>query len=219
MGYNEMDKVWDCSQASKTDKLVLLAIARRYSPGKGAWPSQKALAKACGVSERAIRSSIARLQELGELEWVSGSNSSGKANRYFISFVETKTSAENTKTSAIVSKTSGESDKNFRLLNILNKNIYILNANKVSVFSKSYDSDCFRVSFAFVSQFVKVGVTAELEGVMARFEGHNVYRLAKSSDQVLHNWWVWLQNEYSGHGYSVNNEGVLGVVVTEGKNK
>ena len=38
MGYSEMDEVWDKSQASKTDKLVLLAIARRYKRGVGAWP-------------------------------------------------------------------------------------------------------------------------------------------------------------------------------------
>lgn len=218
MGYSEMDAVWDCSQAGKTDKLVLLAIARRYSPGKGAYPSQKTIAKACGISERAVRSSIGRLQVLGELEWVSGSNNSGKANRYFITFVETKTSADVSKTSAILTETSAESVKNFRLLNILNKNIYILNANKVEIFSKANDSECFRVSFAFVSKFVRVGVTSELLGVMARFEGHNVFRLAKSSDQVLHNWWVWLQNEYSSRGSSVNNDGVEGVAVTDGSN-
>lgn len=216
MGYSEMDLVWDKSQASKTDKLVLLAIARRYSPGKGAWPNQKTLAKACGISDRAVRSSIGRLQELGELLWVSGSDKSAKSNRYFISFVETKTSAIVSKTSAISTKTSAESDKNFRLLNILNKNIYILNADKVQIFSKANDSECFRVSFAFVSQFVDIGVTAALLGVMARFESHNVYKLAKSSDQVLHNWWVWLQNEYSNQGRSVNIEGVQGIPVTDG---
>jgi hypothetical protein len=73
------------------------------------------------------------------------------------------------------------------------------------------------VSFAFVSQFVKVGVTAELLGVMGRFEAHNVYKLAKSSDQVLHNWWVWLQNEYSNQGRSSSIEGVQNNQVTEGK--
>ena len=68
MGYNEMDKVWDNSQASKTDKLVLLAIARRYKPGVGAWPSQDYLAKICGVDGRSIRNSIRRLEALGELK-------------------------------------------------------------------------------------------------------------------------------------------------------
>ena len=119
MGYNEMDKVWDNSQASKTDKLVLLAIARRYKQGVGAWPSQKYLAKICGVDSRSIRNSITRLEALGELKWVKGSNLSKKANLYWIACVETtKTSAiQVTETSAISAKTSAENDKNFRLLN------------------------------------------------------------------------------------------------------
>ena len=119
MGYNEMDKVWDNSQASKTDKLVLLAIARRYKQGVGAWPSQAYLAKICGVDSRSIRNSITRLEALGELKWVKGSNLSKKANLYWIACVETtKTSAiPVTETSAISAKTSAENDKNFRLLN------------------------------------------------------------------------------------------------------
>jgi hypothetical protein len=119
MGYNEMDKVWDNSQASKTDKLVLLAIARRYKPGVGAWPSQEYLAKICGVDTRSIRNSITRLEALGELKWVKGSNLSKKANLYWIACIETtKTSAISvTETSAISAKTSAENDKNFRLLN------------------------------------------------------------------------------------------------------
>jgi len=119
MGYNEMDKVWDNSQASKTDKLVLLAIARRYKQGVGAWPSQAYLAKICGVDSRSIRNSIRRLEALGELKWVKGSNLSKKANLYWIACVETtKTSAiPVTETSAISAKTSAQNDKNFRLLN------------------------------------------------------------------------------------------------------
>jgi hypothetical protein len=119
MGYNEMDKVWDKSQASKTDKLVLLAIARRYKPGVGAWPSQDYLAKICGVDNRSIRNSIRRLEALGELKWVKGSNLSKKANLYWIACIETtKTSVElSAETSVINAKTSVENDKNFRLLN------------------------------------------------------------------------------------------------------
>jgi hypothetical protein len=119
MGYSEMDMVWDNSQASKTDKLVLLAIARRYKPGVGAWPSQEYLAKICGVDTRSIRNSITRLEALDELKWVRGSNLSKKANLYWIKCIETtKTSAiQTTETSAISAKTSAENDKNFRLLN------------------------------------------------------------------------------------------------------
>lgn len=126
MGYNEMDWVWEHSQASKTDKLVLLAIARRYRVGVGAWPSQDYLAKQCGVNARSIRSSIARLEALGELVWKSGSGKSGKANTYLLPKLElAKTSALNAKTSAESAKTSAENDKNFlplnKQLNKLNK--------------------------------------------------------------------------------------------------
>lgn len=126
MGYREMDLVWDKSQARKTDKLVLLAIARRYSPGKGAWPSQRYLAKVCGVDARSVRNSIARLGLLGELYWVTGSAKSGKANTYFISFIDAKTSAiVGAETSAIDAKTSAILSKNFlplnNLLNTLNQ--------------------------------------------------------------------------------------------------
>ncbi len=111
MGYSEMDWVWDNSKASKTDKLVLLAIARRYTLGKGAWPSQQHLAKVCNVNQRSIRSSIARLEALGELSWKTGSAKSGKANLYFLPKLESaKTSAESAKTSA-------ENGKNFLPLN------------------------------------------------------------------------------------------------------
>ena len=126
MGYREMDLVWDKSQARKTDKLVLLAIARRYSPGKGAWPSQNYLAKVCGIDARSVRNSIARLGLLGELYWITGSAKSGKANTYFISFIDAKTSAiADAETSAIDAKTSAILSKNFlplnNLLNTLNQ--------------------------------------------------------------------------------------------------
>lgn len=119
MGYNEMDKVWDNSQAGKTDKLVLLAIARRYKAGVGAWPSQEHLAKTCGVNVRSIRASLSRLEKLGELTWVRGSNLSKKANLYYLTAVEgAKTPADLlTKTSAENAKTPAQIDKNTRLLN------------------------------------------------------------------------------------------------------
>ena len=119
MGYNEMDLVWDKSQATKTDKLVLLAIARRYSRDKGSWPSQKSLAKVCGISTRSVRASLSRLEALGELTWVTGNSKSAKANLYRITlFDSAKTSAISvTETSAIDAKTSAISDKNFRPLN------------------------------------------------------------------------------------------------------
>jgi hypothetical protein len=135
MGYNEMDKVWDNSKATKTDKLVLLAIARRYKPGVGSWPSQDYLAKTCGVNIRSIRASLTRLEALGELTWIRGSNLSKKANLYYL------TAIESAKTPAKSAKTSAQSDKNTRLLN---KELNKLDAPKKLVFSCDPFSDFFR---------------------------------------------------------------------------
>jgi Helix-turn-helix domain len=144
MGYKEMDKVWLQSQAVKTDKLILLAIAKTYNPGKGSWPSQKHLAELCGISDRAVRSGLNRLLRMGELVWVRG-NSYGKANLYLISFLEKnvqETSAlEIQKLPLNMQETSGQNDKNFRpldkQLNKLDKPIFmVFDSNPDSVFGK-----------------------------------------------------------------------------------
>jgi hypothetical protein len=144
MGYKEMDRVWVKSQAVKTDKLILLAIAKTYNTGKGSWPSQKHLAELCGVSDRAVRSGLNRLLKLGELVWVKG-NSHGKANLYFISFLE----PDMQETSGVgiqklplkVQETSAENDKNFRpldkQLDKLDKPIFLVfDSNPDSPFGK-----------------------------------------------------------------------------------
>jgi len=138
MGYNEMDLVWDNSQAGKTDKLVLLAIARRYKRGKGAYPSQEYLARTCKVNVRSIRASLTRLEALGELTWIRGSNLSKKANKYFLTVVEgAKTPAElMSKTSAELTKTPAETDKNTRLLNKELNNL--LNSESFEIFWNLY---------------------------------------------------------------------------------
>ena len=184
MGYNEMDKVWDKSQASKTDKLVLLAIARRYKPGVGAWPSQKYLAKMCGVDKRSISNSLSRLEALGELTWVRGSNLSKKANLYFITVLEgAKTSImSETKTSTKVAKTSTILSKNFPLLNKeLNKGLESEN----SAISEACLSDDVR---AWAEQ-VKPGVDVDL--VFQKFLLHPSH----AQTDFLSRFKTWIINE------------------------
>jgi len=143
MGYKEMDKVWRESQAVKTDKLILLAIAKTYNVGKGSWPSQKHLADLCGISDRAIRSGLNRLLKLGELVWIKG-NSHGKANCYLISFLEKnvqETSAlDEQKLPLNVQETSAESDNNFRPLD---KQLNKLDKGKSLVFDSTPGSPFF----------------------------------------------------------------------------
>ena len=139
MGYKEMDKVWEFSQASKLDKFVLLAIAKTYNKGKGSYPSQSKLAKMTGIADaRGVRRSLQRLTVLGELVWVRGSNNSGKSNVYFISFIEQDiakmTAVADTKMSAV-------NDQNDRLTSdqidpLLNKRLNkLLDKSRKLVFS------------------------------------------------------------------------------------
>jgi alkylated DNA nucleotide flippase Atl1 len=91
MGYKEMDQVYKFSKASRIDKFVLLTIAKTYNPGRGSWPSQEKIAELTGIPDaRGVRRSLQRLQVLGELVWIRGSNRSGKSNVYFIPFLESK---------------------------------------------------------------------------------------------------------------------------------
>lgn len=213
MGYKEMDVVWEQSQASKTDKLVLLAIARRYNPGVGAWPSQQFLAEICGIDTRSVRASISRLHKLGELSWIVGSSKSGKSNTYFIRVIEekalsggAKTSGESAKTSAISAKTSAILSKNFRplsnTLNTLNKYIY----SDVE-FDLSPGSEFWQAMLE-----VKTGLglsSDQVRDCLARFQVHPNYRATQDRRvQAKRFLTVWLPNEVKGipqerQGYSI----------------
>jgi hypothetical protein len=195
MGYNEMDQVWDKSQATRTDKLVLLAIARTYNVGKGSWPSQKTLARVCGINVRSVRRSIQALQDSGELVWVRGSNYSGKANLYYI------TVCEGAKMSAIVqpemsaesAEMSAETNKNVRLLNKqLNK---LDKKEELSVFDSSFGGllmmrSCDRVA----------GVLAPLQ-VWELLQAFDVSHACVSAfnDKIrLERWWGFLDKAAKG---------------------
>jgi hypothetical protein len=67
MAIEVMAQVFKLSKASPAAKLVLLAIADHQGE-RGAWPSERTLARACNMSERSVRRKIAELVELGELE-------------------------------------------------------------------------------------------------------------------------------------------------------
>jgi hypothetical protein len=66
MSVEAMASVLHHSNASGTDKLVLLCIANHEGEG-GAWPSVETLANYCNCSERSVQRSIRRLVGMGEL--------------------------------------------------------------------------------------------------------------------------------------------------------
>jgi len=123
MGYKEMDAVYKYSRAKRIDKFVLLTIAKTYNVGRGSWPSQEKIAELTGIPDaRGVRRSLQRLSDLGELVWVRGSNKSGKANVYFIPFLESSqadlTAETDTKMTAINDRNDlSTSSQNDPLLN------------------------------------------------------------------------------------------------------
>ena len=77
------------SKATGTEKLILMAIAWHMSDTwqEGAWPSVQRLAAYANVSERTVTRSIAKLEELGELDVDrhNGRSYGGpKTNRYWV---------------------------------------------------------------------------------------------------------------------------------------
>jgi len=90
MGYKAMGAVLNHSQATGTDKLVLMAIAYFYDDlgENGAYPSQETLAQMSNCTVRTVQRSLARLVEMGELDtWVHGGRGKSidrKTNRYWV---------------------------------------------------------------------------------------------------------------------------------------
>ena len=138
MGYKEMDQVYKFSKASRIDKFVLLTIAKTYNPGRGSWPSQEKIAELTGIPDaRGVRRSLQRLQVLGELVWIRGSNRSGKSNVYFIPFLESK---QADLTALLDTKMTAVNDQNDLLTSsqidpLLNKGLNKLDKKPKLVFS------------------------------------------------------------------------------------
>ena len=138
MGYKEMDAVYKYSKASRIDKFVLLTIAKTYNPGRGSWPSQEKIAELTGIPDaRGVRRSLHRLQVLGELVWIRGSNRSGKSNVYFIPFLESK---QADLTALLDTKMTAVNDQNDLLTSdqidpLLNKGLNKLDKGQKLVFS------------------------------------------------------------------------------------
>ena len=89
MSARDVALVLNHSQATGTDKVVLLGIAWHMSDtwGDGSYPGIERLAVYAGVSERTVIRSLKNLEELGEIEVHrhSGRSYGGpKTNRYWV---------------------------------------------------------------------------------------------------------------------------------------
>ena len=82
MAIGVMNWVWDHSDSRHGARLVLLAIADCVKTDGGwAWPSNKELQRKTNLTERAVRTAVAELIELGELG-VDLNSGPGGCNRY-----------------------------------------------------------------------------------------------------------------------------------------
>jgi hypothetical protein len=77
MSIKVMASVWEHSQASGTDLLVLLALADNANDSGECWPSIGYIARKCRVDKSTIRRRITSLEELGEVIVIRGG---GKAS-------------------------------------------------------------------------------------------------------------------------------------------
>jgi hypothetical protein len=81
--FEDYEAVWQNSAASGNDLLILLALVKFRQP-KGMYATRETLAELLKCNVDTVDRSLKRLRELGELEWVKGSDRSKRANRYAI---------------------------------------------------------------------------------------------------------------------------------------
>ena len=81
--FEDYEAVWQNSQASGNDLLILLALVKFRQP-KGMYATRETLAELLRCNVDTVDRSLRRLKELGELDWVKGSDRSKRANRYVI---------------------------------------------------------------------------------------------------------------------------------------
>jgi hypothetical protein len=81
--FEDYEAVWQNSAASGNDLLILLALVKFRQP-KGMYATRETLAELLKCNVDTVDRSLKRLKELGELEWVKGSDKSKRANRYAI---------------------------------------------------------------------------------------------------------------------------------------
>jgi hypothetical protein len=81
--FQDYEAIWQNSQASGNDLLLLLALVKFRQP-KGMFATRETLALMLRCNVDTVDRSLKRLKALGELTWDKGSSYSRRANRYSI---------------------------------------------------------------------------------------------------------------------------------------
>lgn len=135
--WEDYESVWQNSQATGNDLLLLLALVKFRTKGV-MHPTKETLAGLMNCNVDTVERSLKRLKRLGEVTWVRGSNRSKKANSYLILLpgLDEDTPADSPANSPkIPPQTHEKYPRNIAPLNI--KEIVVKEKSEINVFDSS----------------------------------------------------------------------------------
>jgi hypothetical protein len=183
--YQDYEVIWKRSQATGSDRLLLLALVKFRQPLRGMSVTKHTLAKTMNCSLDTVDRCLKRLKDLGELVWDTGSSASNRANRYYIlleglDFVTADCTLDPPQIA----------DNTPRSLPPLNSNETEVKDIEGIKFDFSYGSQCFKLSLDWRPDLSVLQILDARD----RFVAHKSFLLA-NDNQVMSRWHAWLLNE------------------------
>lgn len=191
--WQQYQTIWDNSQATGNDLLLLLALAGFRNKGV-MYATKATLAEKMNCSVYTVDRSIKSLKALGELDWVRGSNFSSKANRYFIFLPGLDTPADCLAVcSKIPQQVAQEYPSSLLPLNsneTVIKDIYINNFVFDFLFDLNPGSKFWKYTLE-LSQALGLPASVVNEA-LAQFREHPVCKMAANDFERCKRWGKWL---------------------------
>jgi hypothetical protein len=191
--FEDYEAVWQGSQATGNDLLLLLALVKFRQPA-GMYATKETLALVMNCNTDTVDRSLKRLKAMGELDWVKGSDRSKRANRYSILLpgLDVNTPANSPRVSPRVShEIPPQSHEEYpRKLTPLNSIETELNINtKKFVFDSSFGGVFMMQSLDRVA-----GVLSPLQvrDLLVSFAGSYDCTSAFTEDVRVSRWWAFL---------------------------
>jgi hypothetical protein len=191
--FEDYEAVWQCSQATGNDLLLLLALVKFRQPA-GMYATKETLALVMNCNTDTVDRSLKRLKAMGELDWVKGSDRSKRANRYSILLpgLDKNTPANSPRVSPRVShEIPLQSHEEYpRKLTSLNRSkTEVNNIREKVVFDSSFGGVFMMQSLDRVA-----GVLSPLQvrDLLVSFAGSYDCTSAYNEDVRVSRWWVFL---------------------------
>jgi len=191
--FEDYEAVWQGSQATGNDLLLLLALVKFRQPA-GMYATKETLALVMNCNTDTVDRSLKRLKAMGELDWVKGSDRAKRANRYSILLpgLDKNTPANSPRVSSRVShEIPPQSHEEYpRKLTPLNRSkTEINNISEKFVFDASFGG-----AFMMRSLDRVAGVLSPLQvrDLLTLFSGSYDCTSAYNEDVRVSRWWVFL---------------------------